>query len=84
MLGEGCVCGCGFGGWGELNTGKRPPAVFVLDTVRGEVQQVRGGGVVVVGGERLWRVGGELNTGKRPPAVFVLDTVREGVKQVLG
>lgn len=28
--------------WGELNTGKRPPAVFVLDTERGEVQQVRG------------------------------------------
>ena len=30
--------------WGELNTGKRPPAVFLLDLARGEVVKVGGEG----------------------------------------
>ena len=28
--------------WGELNTGKRPPTLFVLDTTTGEVEAVQG------------------------------------------
>ncbi len=40
--------------WGELNTGKRPPAPFVLDLARREVLKVGFGG----GGVRVKRVSG--------------------------